>query len=134
VGYFWAFEHPIKFIKTAGLLLNVFAILIGLLLAIYSLLINPKRSSNTSLVEKTLRQNNKKLLLKLNILFNCYYISLILAIILTIAMNGINIPLDIESWHRWIVMIYGIFATFTLLWSATLPSLLKMIKERDFNI
>lgn len=129
-----AFSEPLKFVPFTDLLATILSILIGLSLAIAAILSSRpiistdhfKSENEKRRLEKILREDDTKLQDGQFLLFWFYYISLILAVVLKfIGVEGSEtLCLKIISSG------FAFIASLSLLWSATLPSLLKKLNEQ----
>jgi len=134
-----AYHTPVKFIPLVDLLATILSILIGLSLAISAILssrpsINQTRYNydEQKRLEKTVRLADLMLIESQTIIFWFYYISLILAVILkfvsaNMTPEELNFLVEKELYIRILTAAFSFVTTLSLLWSATLPSLLRGI-------
>ena len=135
--------EPSKFLGFTDLLATVISILIGISLAISAILSTRSRVSNSisSLEDERLRISkladidDAKLLGGQAIIFWFYYISLILAVLLKylgIEYGSVDSPDPII--FKVISSLFASISCLSLLWSATLPSLLKGINSQRLEL
>ncbi len=134
VGY-EAYQQPERFTPLIDLLATIVSILIGISLAISAVLSSRPSIGSSSYtteeekkrIEKVLKHDDRSLIDGQNIVFWLYYVTLIFAL----AFKWISVQgFASESAQIYVKVIAGVFgavASLALLWSATLPSLLRSI-------
>jgi len=140
-----AFLHPLRFASLSDLLATVISIMIGISLAISAILSSrPQLSSDhyktqeeRHRIEGIIKRDYAALNAGQYILFWCYYISLLLAILLKF-LNIYDVSTDVEvnvsMTFKIISSAFAFASCFALLWSATLPSLLRKINIQRTEI
>lgn len=143
VGY-CAFMQPEKFAPLVDLLATIVSILIGVSLAISAVLSSRPTIGNSSYanederkrIEQTINKDDKTLIEGQNIIFWFYYSTLLLAVIfkwLTVSIAGYDTQL-LNTQHVKVVSgLFALVSSMSLLWSATLPSLLRNISIQRKN-
>lgn len=141
-GYY-AFIDPIRFYSAVDLFATVTAILVGLLLAIIALVSAAptisesftKSAAERKRIEAIVKESDLGILIAQNFTFWVYYLSIIFAFSFKFYAYGITSEnLDEGGFFviRSLSSCFGFLATFALLWSATLPSLMRsIIKQRS---
>jgi hypothetical protein len=137
-GYlsFVAFNDPLKFVQFTDLLATIISILIGLSLAISAILSTRPTISNfrygneeeRKRLEEILKKDDLKLQDGQFLLFWFYYGSLISAVVLK--FMGIQVTDEANIYLKVTSAGFVFIASLSLLWSATLPSLLKSISSQ----
>ncbi len=140
-----AYNDPTKFIPFTDLLATIISILIGASLAISSILttrpkISEQHYSNKqekNRIEKIIRRDDIKLQNGQFLLFWFYYIALLLAI--TLKFAGIHmVEIQPASENYFILQLisasFAFVSSLSLLWSATLPSLLRDINHQRIDL
>ena len=144
VGYN-AFLQPAQLIPLIDLLATIVSILIGVSLAISAVLstrpaigsMNYTNAEEKKRIEKILKHDDRSLIEGQNIIFWFYYLTLILAVIFKWITTAPAENTEIISSLLHVKIIAGAFgsvSTLALLWSATLPSLLKSVNMQRKNL
>ena len=135
-----AYINPLKYLATTDLLATIFSVLVGISLAITALLTSPNlRSLNLSKNEKirvknVIKKDDSNIIFGQTFVFWCYYVSLILAVAFKIMTYDINSVGEITRIIQVLSSVFVLIAGFSLLWSATLPSLFSSIREQRDNL
>lgn len=133
-----------QLIPLIDLLATIVSILIGVSLAISAVLSsrpnigmkNYTTEEEKSRIEKILKNDDCSLIEGQNIIFWFYYLTLLLAVLFkwtsSVGVEGGELP---QIFLHAIASAFGFVSTLALLWSATLPSLLRSVnmqrKEMD---
>lgn len=141
-----AFQTPGKFVPLIDLVATIISILIGVSLAISAVLSSrPSISENLYAtdeekrrLEKIIKGDDRSLIEGQNIVFWCYYFSLLLAVVFKwfVSEKGIDENILYAACHIKIISAaFAFVATLALLWSATLPTLLRSvsIQRKDLD-
>lgn len=131
-----SFADPMKYLASIDLLATILSVMVGISLAIAALLTMPNMSNlkapdaEKERIKKILKQDDKKVIFGQSFLFYCYYLSLVLAVIIKISAFGTTTVQDLNLWCKALISIFVYLSSFALLWSATLPSLFKELREQ----
>lgn len=133
-----AFHDPLKFVPFTDLLATIISILIGLSLAISAILSTRPKLATTHYgseeekirLEDILKKDDLKLQDGQFLLFWFYYASLILAVVLKFMGIQWGETDDSNLYLKLASAGFVFIASLSLLWSATLPSLLKSINTQ----
>ncbi len=135
-----------KFVPFTDLLATIISILIGISLAISAILSTRPKLSNQYYEDDTEKKRLENLIkeddLKLQdgqfLLFWFYYISLLLAVVLKFLgiewTDADKLEIDANIILKSTSALFVFIASLSLLWSATLPSLLKKINSQRARI
>jgi TctA family transporter len=130
-----AYQQPEKFTPLIDLLATIVSILIGISLAISAVLSsrpsvgssNYTNEEEKKRIEKILKHDDRSLIDGQNLVFWLYYVALIFALVFKwISIQGTG-PENAQIYEKLIAGLFGAVASLALLWSATLPSLLRSI-------
>ncbi len=133
-----AYQQPEKFAPLIDLLATIVSILIGISLAISAVLSNRPSIGTGSYaneeekkrIEKILKRDDRSLIEGQNLVFWLYYATLIMALVfkwVSIPQTGVTEEIYTTFCIRIIAGGFGAVSSLALLWSATLPSLLRSI-------
>jgi ABC-type Fe3+ transport system permease subunit len=136
-----SYSAPDKVSPLTDLLATILSILIGISLAISAILSSShclndsdyKDDSEKKRVATILRSDDLSLIDGQTFIFWCYYLALILAISLKMASSGMAIISE-EPIINIISSAFSFIACFSILWSATLPTLLRQINIQRKNL
>lgn len=134
VGY-EAYQQPEQFASLIDLLATIVSILIGISLAISAVLSSRPSVGSGSYaneeekkrIEKILKRDDRSLIDGQNLVFWLYYATLISALAFKWISAQDTIPANAQIYVKAIAGAFGAVASLALLWSATLPSLLRSI-------
>lgn len=137
-----AYHEPLKFVVFTDLLATIISILIGVSLAISSILSSPATVSDKvspaqdgkQRVEEVLKLDSLRLYQGQHIIFWIYYFSLIFAVLLKfLSANATGEVMTAEGHSMLLNIVSALFAFFScmsLLWSATLPTMLHRLNRQ----
>ncbi|MFA5592706.1 MAG: hypothetical protein WC989_05280 [Micavibrio sp.] len=136
-----AYGSPLKFIPLTDLLATILSILIGISLAISAVLSSRpslsqsdyKDEAERKRMEKIIKSDDMHLIDGQAMIFWSYYLALILAVVLK--WLSLDEPVTGAEMHIKILSsAFSFIACFSLLWSATLPTLLRQINVQRKNL
>lgn len=145
VGYS-AYNAPLKFVVFTDLLATIISILIGVSLAISSILSSALTVSDKvaptndekQRMEAVLKSDSLKLYQGQHIIFWIYYLSLIFAVLLKFLSVNYSGAVAILEGHSILLNIvsalFAFFSCMSLLWSATLPTMLHGLNKQRSDL
>ena len=139
----YAYIHPEKFSPLVDLLATIVSILIGVSLAISAVLCSRPSIRESSFandeerkrVEKILNKDDRTLIEGQSVIFWFYYSTLLLAVIFKLLTSSAESYMYEDMAVKVIASLFAFVSAMALLWSATLPNLLRSIsmQRKDFD-
>jgi hypothetical protein len=137
----YAYIHPEKLYILVDLLATIFSILVGIFLAISAVIYSRPKISESKFpnkeertrIEEIINKDDKKIIAGHNSLFWLYYFTLMMAIIFKLICPvpaSSSLPVSYDITVKSIAAVFAFVSAMALLWSATLPHLLKSISAQ----